>query len=92
MTPRFTVKVTAGHQRSHVHVHSDLQSESFYVRIQRGGGGGDRGSGPPFGKSQVIWISIEINIWTPLLGKSWTPSGSLEKYSFLCNKTIGPPL
>ena len=49
-------------------------SISFYcsyvhVRIQRG----DRGSGPP-GKSQVIWVSIEISIWTPPSpGTSWTP-------------------
>ena len=28
----------------------------------------------------------------PHPGKFWTPSGSLEKYSFLCNKTIGLPL
>ena len=27
------------------------------VRIQRGGGGWDRGSGPP-GKLQVVWVSI----------------------------------
>ena len=62
---------------------------------------GDRGSGPP-GKSQGIWVSIEISIWTPHThtpkkkvgppGKCWTPSGSLEKYSFLCNENIGPPL
>ena len=38
-----------------------------------GGGGGIGGSGPPPpGKSQVIWVSIEISIWTPL-EKSWTP-------------------
>ena len=31
--------------------------------------------------------------WTPHPpGKWWTPSGSLEKYSFLCNKSVGPPL
>ena len=35
----------------------------------------DRGFGPP-GKSQVIWFSIEISIWTP-------PSPLLEK--------VGPP-
>ena len=30
-----------------------------------GSRGGDRGSGrPPPGKSQVIWVSIEINTWT----------------------------
>ena len=41
-----------------------------------GSKGGDRASGPP-GKSQVIWVSIEINTWTPPPppppGKSWTP-------------------
>ena len=37
---------------------------------------------PPPGKS-----------WTPPPpGKCQTPSGSSEKYSFLCNQTIGPPL
>ena len=33
----------------------------MHVPIQRG----DRESGPP-GKSQVIWVSIEISIWTPV--------------------------
>ena len=67
------------------------------VRIHRG----DRASGPS-GQSQVIWGTIEISIWTPPpppwkkldpTGKCWTPSGSLEKYSFLCNNrvTIGSP-
>ena len=43
------------------------------------------GPNPP-GKSQVIviWVSIEISIWT-LPGKSWTPWK-------MCSKTIGPPL
>ena len=31
-----------------------------------GSRGGDRGSEPHPGKSQVIWVSIEISIWTPL--------------------------
>ena len=63
-----------------------------------GGGGGDPHPSP--GKAQVIsyniWVPIEISIWTPLEkvgppGKCWTPSGSLEKDSFLCYKTTGPP-
>ena len=62
-----------------------------HVRIQRG----ERELGSP-GKSQVIWVSLEIKIRKkvrpPPPGKFWTPSGSFEKYSFLCNKTIGPPL
>ena len=41
--------------------------------------GGIGGPDPP-GKSQVIWVSIEISIWTTP-GKSWTP---LEN--------VGPPL
>ena len=66
---------------------------------------GDLGSGPPPPprKSQVIWVSLNIMIRTPPPplekngpppppGKCQTPSGSLEKYSFLCNQTIGPPL
>ena len=46
------------------------------------GGGGDRGSGPPPGKSQVIWVSIGNKQLDPP-GKSWTPS-PLEN--------VGPPL
>ena len=54
----------------------------------------DPRSPPPLPeKSQVIVIAISI--WTPLWmdlpWKCWTPSGSLGKYSFLCNKTIAPP-
>ena len=38
------------------------ESALFHLRIQRG----DSESGPPPpGKSQVIWGSIEISIWTP---------------------------
>ena len=55
------------------------------VRIQRG----DRGLGPPPGKSQVIWVSIGNKqldplgkSWTPP-GKCWTPSGTLKNDSFL---------
>ena len=60
----------------------------------RGGGGGSPHPSP--GKAQVIRVSIEISIWSPLEkvgppGKCWTPSGSLEKDSFLCYKTIAPP-
>ena len=52
--------------------------------------------------SEVIWVSIEISVCTPLEKvdplpppppwKMLDPSGSLEKYSFLCNKTNEPPL
>ena len=42
-------------------------------------------------KSQVIVIAIRIPPWMGLPWKCWTPSGSLGKYSFLCNKTIVPP-
>ena len=66
---------------------------------------GDRWSGPP-GKSQVIWVYIEISIWTPSLQKVahpppppppplenvGTPLDPLNSNSFLCYKTIGPPL
>ena len=55
---------------------------------------GERGSGSP-GKSQVIWVSLEINIRKKLdplpLENSGPPLDPL-KYSFLCNKIIGPPL
>ena len=58
--------------------------------------GGNRGSGPPPpGKSQVIWVSIEIRPPLekvdpgPSPGKCQIPSGSLEKYRFLCKKPIG---
>ena len=63
--------------------------------------GGDRGSGPPLGKSQVLWVSIEICIWTPPPlppekswkkldppGKYWTPSETFKNYSFLWNKPL----
>ena len=56
-----------------------------------GSRGGDKGSGP-LRESQVIWVSIEINIWTPSPTKKLDATESLEKYSFLCNKNIGPPL
>ena len=69
-----------------------------HVWIQRG----ERGSGPPPPpprKSQVKCVSIEISIWTPPPPppppphrKKLDPSGSLEKYSFLCNITSGPLL
>ena len=73
------------------------------ARRKCGSSGGKMDPDHP-GKSQDIWVSIEISIWTPPPpppkkkkkvgppGKCWTPSGSLEKYSFLCNKSIGPPL
>ena len=54
----------------------------------RGSRGGDRGP-DPLGKSQVISISMEISIWTPLekvgppFGKCWNPTETLENYSFL---------
>ena len=39
-----------------------------------GSRGGDRGSGPPPGKSQVIWVSIgNKQLDPPPPGKSWTP-------------------
>ena len=50
---------------------------------------GGKGGPDPSGKSQVIWVSIEISIWTTL--ENVGPHGSFEKYSFLCNKTIEPP-
>ena len=46
-----------------------------------GGGGGGSWSGPP-GKSQVIWDSIEISIWTPPPGKSWTPRSEILRAMF----------
>ena len=54
--------------------------------------GGIWGPDPPR-KSQVIWVSLNIMIRTPPPlekvgpppGKCQTPSGSLEKYSFLFN-------
>ena len=56
---------------------------SSQVRIQRG----DRGSGPPPGKSQVIWISIGNKQLDPPPppGKCWTPSGTLKNDRFLWN-------
>ena len=70
-------------------------TDCFHVQIQRGIDGPD----PP-GKSQVIWVYIEISIWTLLPGKSpppplenvGTPLDPLNSNSFLCYKTIGPPL
>ena len=52
--------------------------------------GGDRGSGPPPGKSQVIWVSIGDKQFDPLgkswtpppPGKCWTPSGTLKMIDF----------
>ena len=54
------------------------------MRIQRG----DRGSGPPPGKSQVVWVSIGNKQLDPLEkdrppGKCWTPSGTLKMIDFL---------
>ena len=59
------------------------------------------GPDPP-GKSQVIWASLDIMIRTPPPPpwKKLDPPpplenvrtiGCLEKCSFLCNQTIGPP-
>ena len=48
----------------------------------------DPGGGTP--QSQVIWVSIEISIWTPL--ENVGPPLDPWKSSFYCNKTIGPPL
>ena len=48
------------------------------------------GSPPPPGKSQVIRVSIEISIWTPLENVE-THLDLWKKDSFLCYKTIGPP-
>ena len=42
-------------------------------------------------KSQVIWASLDIIIRTPPPLENVRTLGSLEKYSFLCNQTIGPP-
>ena len=65
---------------------------------------GDRGSGhPPENNKYVHWFLKKLafgppplqKVWHPKPpGKLWTPSGSLVKYkySFLSNKTIGPPL
>ena len=60
------------------------------VRIQRGG---ERGSGPPPGKSQVIWVSIgnkqldPPSPWKKLdpPWKCWTLSGTLKNDRFLWN-------
>ena len=51
---------------------------------------GGQGVQIPPGRSQVIWVSIEISIWTPLenVGPPLDPS----KVSLLCYKTIGRPL
>ena len=52
-------------------------------------GGGDRGSGPPPGKSQVIWVSIGNKQLDPPSkkldppGKCWTPSRTLKNDRFL---------
>ena len=55
-------------------------------------GGGGRGSGPPSGKSQLIWVSIgnrqlDPPPWKKLdpPGKCWTPSGTLKNDRFLWN-------
>ena len=39
------------------------------------GSRGGIGDPDPPGKSQVIWVSIEISNWTPLPPNSWSPSG-----------------
>ena len=49
------------------------------VRIQRG----DRGSGPPLGKSQVIWVSIRNKLLDP---------PPLEKVGPPPLENVGPPL
>ena len=43
-------------------------------------------------KITSFWVSLEINIRKKLDPLPLENSGSFEKYSFLCNKTIGPPL
>ena len=63
-------------------------SKSFH---KCGSRGGDKGSGSPPGKSQVIWVSIGNKqldplgkSWTPP-GKCWTPSGTLKNDRFHLN-------
>ena len=65
-------------------------------------GVGDRGSRPPLENHKLHGFLWKLAFgpppppgisWTPPPpGKCWTPTGSSEKYSFLFNKTIGPPL
>ena len=65
------------------------QSERLY-KLCADPEGGIGGPYPP-GKSQVIWVTLEISIWTPPgkkmdpPGKGWTPPPSeiLENNSFL---------
>ena len=66
-------------------------------RSKCGSRGGDRGSGPPLEKSQIIWVPTEISFWTSVekVGPPWKmldPLLILRKYSFLCFKTTGCPL
>ena len=56
------------------------------------GGYGVRPLPPLTGKSQVIWVSIDITHWTPPLhGKSYTPLKPLKIIVFF-EITIGHPL
>ena len=61
-----------------------IRAKIVHLRIQKWIGGPDTP-----GKSQVIviWVSIEISIWTPL-EKVGPPPPPWKMY----NKTIGPPL
>ena len=61
----------------------------------REGGGGGRGVGIPWKITSYMGFfrnKHKEKVRPPPPGKFWTPSGSFEKYSFLCNETIGPPL
>ena len=69
----------------------------LHVGIQRR----DRGSKPPPGKSQAIWVSIEISIWTPFLLEKvgpppppWEmpPLDPSKSIVFSVIKNSGPPL
>ena len=71
-------------------------SWSKYCICWSSGGKGPRSPHPE--KTQVIWVSIGNKqldspplrkSWTPPLEKKcWSPSGTLENYNFLWNKTL----
>ena len=57
--------------------------------------GGGEGGWDPLENHKLYGFLSKLNkekVRPPPPGKFWTPSGSFEKYSFLCNETIGPPL
>ena len=79
--------------RSHTFVEIDheiistvilLPSAESFKKGKCGSRGGDRGSGPPPGKSQVIWVSIgNKQLDPPPPGKCWIPSETLKNDRFL---------